>query len=272
VFFEYKIKRLSSILLATSLMLMVIFCEKPVARQGYRIVSLSPAMTEIVFALGGQNMLVGVTTYCDYPEAAKKITKVGDFSNPSLERIVGLNPDLVIVNLPEQMRIKQALEKLKINIFVSMPKSLDDIYREIADIGRLINRDKNADSIVGLLQRTIIPVNNTRKRVYIEISPRPLVTIGSSTFLNQLIEMAGGENIFSELDKDYPVVSQEEIIARDPEVIIVLHRESIAGRLGWKKITAVKNNKVYLDLNPDYLMRPGPRIVLGYDELKEILE
>lgn len=264
-------------------------CEKPVSHTGFKIVSLSPAMTEIVFTLGAAQDLVGVTTFCDYPEQAKYIYKIGDFSNPSLERIVGRKPDLVIVNLPEQMRIKRQLEKLNINIFVSSPRTLEDIYDEIIKIGRILKKEQAADSLVNYMKmrisrvdKPVLPVpkyiegnaveGSSKKRVYIELAPRPLVTIGAPSFLNELLAMAGAENIFADLGKDYPVVPQEEVIKRNPDVIIVLHPEKITDRLGWRKITAIKNNAVYTTLNQDHLMRPGPRLVIGFKELKEIID
>ena len=264
-------------------------CEKPVSHTGFKIVSLSPAMTEIVFTLGAAQDLVGVTTFCNYPEQAKKIYKIGDFSNPSLERIVGLKPDLVIVNLPEQMRIKRQLEKLNINIFISSPRTLDDIYNEIIEIGRILKKEQAADSLVNYMKmhisrvyKPVLPVpkyiegnaveGSSKKRIYIELSPKPLVTVGAPSFLNELLEMAGAENIFADLVKDYPVVPQEEVIKRNPDIIIVLHPEKITDRLGWRKITAIKNNAVYTTLNQDHLMRPGPRLVIGFKELKEIID
>jgi iron complex transport system substrate-binding protein len=247
-------------------------CDKPSVKPGFKIVSISPAMTEILFAVGAGNDIVGVTTFCNYPEEAKGIYKIGDFSNPSIERIVGLKPDLVIVNLPEQMRIKKQLEKLGITIFVSSPKSLNDIYKEIADIGRIVKKERVADSLIHYMKMNIEPSEHKRKKsVYIELSPRPLVTIGAHSFLNEMLEMAGGKNIFSDLNKDYPVVSQEEVIKRNPEIIILLHPGNITDRLAWKKIAAIKKDKVYTNLNQDHILRPGPRLVEGFKELQRII-
>ncbi|MEO0205628.1 MAG: helical backbone metal receptor, partial [candidate division WOR-3 bacterium] len=208
------------------------------------------------------------------PDSAKRIYKVGDFSNPSLERILSLKPDLVIVSLPEQMRIKNQLEKFRVNVFTTSPETLEDIYQEIMKLGRIIKQERPADSIVAYMQSNIKPVNRGKKKVkvYVEISARPLITIGGESFLNELIEMAGGENIFSDLKKDYPVISQEQIIAKNPEVIIILHPEKIDRRIGWNKITAIRNKKVYEDLNQDWLMRPGPRLVLGFEQLEKVFE
>ncbi|MEO0106262.1 MAG: cobalamin-binding protein, partial [candidate division WOR-3 bacterium] len=247
-------------------------CNRIKMSQDLRIVSLSPAMTEVIFAIGAERYLVGVTTYCDYPDSAKRIYKVGDFSNPSLERIISLEPTLVIVNLPEQMRIKNQLEKFGIKVFVTSPTRLDDIYREIIELGKSIKRERQADSLVNYMKENMKPSLNTKKKVYIEICARPLITVGRNSYLNELIEMAGGINIFNDLNKDYPVVNQEQVIMKNPEIIIVLHPESIDNRIGWKNILAVKNNRIYNDLNQDWIMRPGPRLVLGYKQLEKILE
>jgi iron complex transport system substrate-binding protein len=253
-------------------LLIFVSCAEQGQKNGARIVSLSPAMTEVIFALGAQDALVGVTTYCDYPQAACDIYKVGDFSNPSIERIVGLQPTLIILNLPEQARIERELRKLKKNIFVSSPRKLEDIYAEITALGEIIGRNKEADSLVSCMRSSLKSGGKGKKPVYIEISPRPLVTVGSASFLNELVELAGGMNIFADIDKDYPVVTQEEVIRRDPQVIIVLHPDDIMTRLGWSRVSALKNKKVFRDLNPDLLMRPGPRLVQGFRELEAVFE
>ncbi len=247
-------------------------CNKSFIEPDFKIVSLSPAMTEILFALNAEDNIVGVTTFCNYPEQAKRIYKIGDFSNPSIERIVGLKPNLVIVNLPEQIRIKKQLEALQINVFVSSPKSLNDIYREIAEIGKMLKKKATAESLIRSMQMNIrLFESNEKKRVYIELSPRPIVTIGAHSFLNEMLEMIGGKNIFSDIAQDYPVVSQEEIIKRNPEIIILLHPEDIKDRLGWDKIAAIRNGKVYTDINQDHIMRPGPRLVKGFKALRSII-
>jgi len=229
-------------------------------------------MTEVIFTLGAQDDLAGVTTYCDYPDAARKLPKVGDFSNPSLERIVGLKPDLVIVNLPEQNRIKTELEQYKIQVFVTEPESLADIYRDITNLGGRIGRQRAADSLVAYMRKRIRPTGRKPKSVYIELSPRPLITIGRNNFLNEMVGMAGGKNIFDDLVRPYPAVNQEEVIKRDPEIIIILHPEGIKDRIGWRKIEAIRNDRVYTDLNQDQLLRPGPRLVYGFQALEKLFE
>jgi iron complex transport system substrate-binding protein len=260
-----------TIILSVACLFVIPACRSQTPARAPNVVSLSPAITEIIFALKEQDHLVGVTTYCTYPEQAQSITKVGDFSNPSLERIVGLKPDLVIVNTPEQKRIKHQLEQLHIQTFASEPRTMQDVYTEILEIGEHLHATEKAESIVQHMKTVIQPVKRSERRVYVELSPRPLVTIGSTTFLNELIAMAGGRNVFDDRDNPYPVVAQEVVIQRDPEIIIILHPESFGNRVGWSNVSAVQNNRIYHDLNQDHLMRPGPRLVLGYSALVDVI-
>ncbi len=268
----YSVQRTVSIV-ACSLILVTVSCNRKERPQSYRIVSLSPAMTEILFSLGAQDKIAGVTTFCDFPAQAQELTKVGDFSNPSLERIIGLKPDLVIVNLPEQARIKRELDRLGVAIFVSSPLSLSDIYGEIISLGVKLGLTEKADSLVEYMRKNIIEhtTPQRRKKVYVEISPKPIITIGKRTFLNELIHLAGATNIFEDLNKDYPVVNQETVITRNPDIIIVLHPQAITRRTGWQDVNAIKNHHVYTDLNEDHLMRPGPRLVQGFEALVKIV-
>lgn len=238
---------------------------------GTRIVSLSPAMTEIIYALDAEAALVGITVHCDYPAEAQTKSKVGDFSNPSLERIMGMQPTLVIVHLPEQRRILDQLEKLDVDVFISSTRTLAGLFEEIEKIGAVLDRTQQAESLVHAMQSQLTPVSPaTRKRVYVELSPRPIITVGAKSFLNELIELAGAQNIFTDIQKDYPIVQQEEVIRRDPEIILVLHPVAVHDRAGWEHIEALKHGRVYTDLDQDILMRPGPRLTKGYNTLKEI--
>lgn len=228
-------------------------------------------MTEIIYALGAEKSLVGTTTFCDYPEDARSKTKVGDFSNPSLERIVALKPSLVILNPPEQNRIKAELEKLGIPIFISGPSALDSLYSEIRSLGDIVNEKNRADSLVRYMQSNLSSQSTAGRRVYVEISERPLITIGKRSFLNELIVRAGATNIFSDLDDAYPIVSQESVIKRNPDIIIILHPGDISDRIGWQKTDAVKNHRLYDHIDQQLLLRPGPRLVQGYKELCRII-
>ena len=241
-----------------------------------RVVSLVPSITETIYALGKEDLLVGVTVWDDYPEEVKEKPKVGDFSNPSLERILKLNPDIVFATLPEQRVTINRLRGLGIKVFVSQPKTVRDIFKEIKEIAHLLGVEERGDSLLKSMVQRIDSVKNNslshRPRVYIELSANPLISIGGNSFLSEVIEIAGGENIFKDISQEYPMVPSEEVIKRDPEVIIVLHPGGgIGERLGWENVSAVKKNKIYNDIEENLLLRPGPRIVEGIEELAERL-
>jgi ABC-type Fe3+-hydroxamate transport system substrate-binding protein len=231
------------------------------------VVSLVPSITEIVYALGQEGQLTGNTTFCDYPEAARRVYKVGDFSNPSVERILRLKPKFVFATLPEQQATVEKLGRMGVKVIISRPTGLDSLSQEIRSIGAALGASAQADSLVSTLKMRLaqIPAPNQRPSVYLEISEGPLMTVGRSSFINEIVERAGGTNIFSDVEKEYPVVSQEQVITRNPEVIFLLHpgtsREQLGQRLGWEGIGAVRNRKVFDDVNPDIVLRPGPRLV-----------
>ena len=256
---------------------LLLFCSSP--QKGgkiERVVSLAPNITEIIYALGKENLLVGTTIWDDYPEVVKKKPKVGDFSNPSFERILKLKPDLVFATLPEQRIIIDRLKGLGVKVFVSQPKKLEDIFREIGEIALVLGAKERGDSLVKSLKEKISLVSKTppshRYRVYAELSVNPLISVGGNSFLGEVISIAGGENIFKDITQEYPMVSSEEVIKRDPEVIVILHPTGeIRERLGWENISAVRNERVYSDIDEDILLRPGPRIVKGIEELSKRL-
>lgn len=241
-----------------------------------RVVSLVPSITETIYALGKQDLLVGVTVWDDYPEEVKEKKKVGDFSNPSLERILQLKPDVVFATLPEQRLVIDRLKNLRVKVFVSQPKGIRDILREIKKTAYLLGAEEKGDSLLKSMAQRIDSIKKNslshRPRVYVELSANPLISIGRGSFLNEVIEIAGGENIFKDIPQEYPMVSSEEVIKRNPEVIIVLHPAGRIGeRLGWENVVAIKENRIYNDIEENLLLRPGPRIVKGIEELAKRL-
>jgi iron complex transport system substrate-binding protein len=265
------ISKIENKLLLRYLLPFLIVCtfEHQTGKEIRRIVSLAPSLTEIIFFLGTGDRLVGVSTYCDYPESARRIEKIGDFSNPSLERIIALKPDLVLAAMPEQKRIVTELEKLKIPVFSSHPKSLTEIVHEIDSVARLLQVKSPKDSLLRLIRDE--PAGR-RVRVYLELSPNPVITTGISSYLNDLIKKSGGVNIFGDLDIEFPTVSWVQVLRRDPEVILIFHDQDYQGRVGWDRLTAVKNDLVIKPSNPDIFLRPGPRVFQALQELKEIIK
>ncbi len=258
----------------------LIFCypSKKDEKPKIRVVSLVPAVTEIIFALNCEKYLVGNTIYCDYPEEAKKVYKVGDLINPSIERIVSLKPTIVFLTYPLQKNIDEKLRALKVNTFVSAPKSLKEMFEEIIKIGEFFNEKERAIRLVDSLKEELAKIKKIKKkkRVYIEINDTPPITIGKNSFLNDLLAYLGLENIFGDKEYEYPVVKHEEIILRNPDYIITFHPQGkvkgVISRLGYEKVNAVRYGKIIDSLNPDYFLRNSPRIIIGAKILAKIFE
>lgn len=271
------------ILIFTFCILNFIFCAKPKKETANkRIISLVPSTTEIIYALGKDSLLVGNTIYCDYPEAAQQVYKVGDFSNPSLEKILRKKPTLVLATLPEQKNIIEELKKYKIAVFASKPKSVDSLLQEILEIGKLIDASDQANILFTALKHKLSEIQNKNSniidspKVYMEISGNPITTIGNLSYINDLIRYAGAVNVFEDMNREYFVTNSEELIQRNPDIIIILHplvtKAQVKKRMGWSQITAVKKGRIYTDLNPDYFFRPGPRFIYGVEDLANIVQ
>lgn len=246
-----------------------------------RIVSVSPEVTEILFALGCENSLVGVSSFCNYPDEVKKIEKVGTFSHPSLEKIVFLKPDIIFSAGIEQAPVILKLEKLGIPVFTYSPKSIDEIFQKILIIGKTVNRKEEALDLVENIRKEIIfdkspiPNSNKRPKIYLEISEKPYMSVCKGSFIHELIELSGGKNAAEKGIRPFTQVSAETLINWNPDIIIMTHsgsKESLMKRSGWNQINAVKNSFVFDDIDPDVLLRAGPRIVDGYRQIRNIVD
>ncbi|MBL7197970.1 MAG: cobalamin-binding protein [Candidatus Omnitrophica bacterium] len=246
-----------------------------------RIISLAPSTTEILFSLGLDDEIVGVTTFCNYPPEAIKKEKVGAFSDPNIEKILSLKPDLIFATGLEQAPTVERLKQLKLKVFVSDPSSIDELFTSIKEIGKLTHREKQAEALVNQMKTKIeqigakihhIPLDK-RPKVFIEIWHDPLLTAGKDSFVDELISLAGGINIAYDTPRAYSYFSPEQVIKRDPDCIILGYMvtekamHAINKQFSWKEIKAVKNNSVYNDINPDLFLRPGPRIVEGLEKI-----
>lgn len=254
-----------------------------------RIVSLAPSNTEILFALGLGSKVVGVTKFCDYPlEVLERVKKgdmavIGGFADPSIERIVALNPDLVLAASSLQEKVVKDLEEKGITVIALNPKKVDQILVDIRLVGEVCGKLEEAENLIDEMRRVIgAVVSKTedvsyRPRVYYEVWYEPLYTIGPGTWQSELIEMAGGVNIFADAKEAYPIVSAEAVIERNPEIIVVpigymggVKEEDFEKRPGWSAISAVKNGKIY-EIDENTVIRPGPRIVQGLQQLAKFI-
>jgi len=246
-----------------------------------RIVSHVPSITEMLFALGLGDRVVGVSDYCDYPEDAKSKPKVGGYFNPNIEAIVALNPDLVLTDGYASDISK--LEGLGIPFAVLQPKDIDGIFKDIELLGNITGSQQKASELTTDMKQRIDAV---LKKV-VPFCYRPGVfyvfdatdttkpwTAGSGSFIDALINMAGGFNVAGQAQEPWIQFNMEELVKSDPEVILVdsimgtavISPSEIAALPGWQGITAVKENRIYV-VNGDLVNRSGPRIVQGLEDV-----
>src|SRR3989338_2062796 len=273
-------------LIAVFLLVFLYFSEGSLlAAASQRFISLAPAITEILFALGLKDEVVGVTTFCNYPPETKSIEKVGTFSEPSIEKIVSLRPDLIFATGLEQDNVVNQLKQLNLKVYVSDPKNIEELLESIRQIGRLTNKQEQALVLIEGIQHSILQIQNKVKqipeekkpKVFIEIWHDPLMTAGHGSFVDELITLAGGVNIAYDTPRAYGYFSAENVIERNPDCIIFGYMDDpgsqnqASRRLGWNQINAVKNNRLHNDINPDLIFRPGPRLVNGLEEIYQRL-
>ncbi len=248
-----------------------------------RIVSLAPNITETLFALGLDKEIVGVTVFSDYPEAAGKKAKVGSFVNLSLEKIVALEPDLVIATANgNRKKIILKLESMGISVYVIRPEGFEDIFKTIVNIGRITGKEDAAAALVDKLQRRVRKVRSMagsveKPRVFFQIGIDPIVSVGRDTIHNRLITLAGGINILGDVAIEYPRISIEKVIMKRPDIIIISSMKR-GGKFAreknkwnvWKDISAVKSGRIHV-IDSDLTDHFSPRIVDGLEELFRIM-
>ena len=236
-----------------------------------RIVSLAPSITETLFALGLKDRIVGVTSFCDYPQDVAAVEKVGDTQRPSTERIVALRADLVIASTSSQLEpFVKKLDELGVPVYVSNPRDLEGLLRSIEKIGELTGVGGRARELTAEMRARVEDVASRvegrgRPPVLILLGTQPLITAGATSFLSDLIRRAGGRSISDDVASDYPQFSLETALARRPEVIFLQAGESnLPGRLN--ETPAARAGRVF-HVNDDLLLRPGPRLVDGLEQI-----
>ena len=246
-----------------------------------RVISLAPNLTEIVFAVGGGNRLVGRTSYCDFPAEAKSVTEVGDTRTPSLERIISLKPQVVLISTASQLEIfTQQLQEQNIAVFVTDPRDLDGVFRSIGQVGEILGQKEQAGLVVQKLRERVQTVEEKLKqeppvRVFYQVSAEPLYTVGRDAFVTDLIRRAGGISVTADVPGAWPKYSSESALATRPEAIIL----PTGGSMGAANATvtealrqspAALQGRVY-KINDDHLARPGPRAIDGIEEMARAL-
>lgn len=252
-----------------------------------KIVSLLPSITEILFALGLDEEIVGVSDYDNYPEAATKKEKVGS-QDMNLEKILALKPDVAFLQEYHLQNHANAVKQLEdAGITVVVPKgnqaSFEDAYDVMQLIGKATGKEKEADKIITDMKEKVVAIKEQstnvkeKKKVWVEVSPQPdIFTTGKNTFMNEMLEMIGAENVAA-AQEGWVKMSEEEAVKLNPDVIITTYgyyvdkpAEQVLNRKGWAEVNAVKNKQVF-DVDSDATTRPGPRLVDGVEELAKTI-
>lgn len=232
------------------------------------IVALSPSAAEILFAVGAGNQVSAVCEFTDYPPEAAQKPIVGGFDGKtfSMESILSYKPDLLYITDGMHNFLIEQLNQYGIKYYLSKADSIASVKNEILDIGKITGHEKEALSVVEEMDSKInsIKIASTQKTIYYEIWNSPFMTAGSKSFLTDVIKSAGFKNIFDDVEEAYPIVSEESIIARKPEIILIssssgLTKDSIKSRKGWETIPAVQNDNIII-IDDNLYTRPAPRI------------
>ena len=236
-----------------------------------RIISLSPSATEILFAIGAQNQIAARSDFCDFPENTKNIPSVGGFDGKtlSIEKILSFSPDFVYLTNGMHNYLIPFLQKHNIAYYISVADSIQTVLQEIAEIGKITDHQLQAQKLCNQIKQDLQKIAEQNKSkpkvtVYWEVWTPPYMSAGKNSFINEIITYAGGINIFSDIEQPYPVVSEEAILMRNPQIIIIPNSTvggttAVTSRKNWQNISAVKNNKIY-SVDTNIISRPGPRI------------
>ena len=256
-----------------------------------RIVTLAPSLTELVFAAGAGAAIVGTTALSDFPEAATRITRVGDASRLDVERVLALKPDLVLVwqrgNLGREI---EQIEAAGVALFRLEPRRLDEVPRAIERLGALLGHDDEAKRSAAGLRATLARLRQAHEhaaqvRVFYQVWQSPLLTINGNHLIADVISLCGGRNVFADVGPLVPAVSVEAVVAADPEAIVTANEEggrapawqrtssqpSLAAWRRHRQLTAVRRGWLFA-LNGDIISRQGPRIVLGAEAMCAALD
>ncbi len=255
-------------------------CHSSKQDKAGRYVVLSPEIAEIIAALGAADAIVGITQECNYPPELQDKEIVGNFGAVKMEDVLNLNPEIVFTSALEQESIAEDLRKLGLRVESSYPKSLAEMQIEIIRIAGIIGREAKGRELVSSISEQIEKVKSMAEghpipKVYLEIYRDPLMSVADNSFVGEVIEVAGGDNVFQTLERDYSRIKAEDVINANPDIMICYSQDSpgkIYSRKGWRNMPAIRNQMVFYDgdIDPDLIQRAGPRVVMGMIKLQEI--
>ena len=270
-------------ILIIAMLMVLISCGRHSRTTENRYVVLSPEIAEILAHLGLEDRIVGITAECDYPPSLQEIDIIGNFGQISLERVVALNPSIIFASALEHNEIAEQLRRLNKRIYQLYPHNTHELMEKIKLIGEICGVEEKANALRNNMKDNfsrfleIAKQRENKPRVFIEIYGNPIMSASNASYLGQLLLYAGAENIFPELPRDYSRVNVEEIVRLNPDVIILTYpgisANDVRNRRGWGEINAVRNNRIYTvdDVNPDLILRAGPRNIEGIERLVEVL-
>ena len=252
-----------------------------------KIISLAPSNTEILYALGLEDRLAGVTEFCDYPEAAQQKPQIGGYSTVDIEKVVEMQPDLILAANIHQDEVIPRLEQLGLTVLALDPVTVDEVIEAINLIGKVTGKEEAASHLTGEMEDRIAAVTDRtaalpeegKLRVLYILWHDPLMTVGSATRINELIERAGGVSISRDLTEEYPKISLEAVIMANPQVIIAGSGHGsgqdvpVQFALNEPRLAEVEarlNNRIY-EIDSDLTSRPGPRMVEGLEKLAQFI-
>lgn len=237
--------------------------------------SLVPSITEIVYALGEDSKLVGVTTFCDYPPQVKEKSIVGDFLHPDPEKLKSLKPDIVLLTTPTQAQLASDLRASGYRVAVfEDPATLEGVFAQIQALADTLGVGSKGRKLADSLRASVAAIGARESlSCYVEISDAPLVAAGAS-YLSDALAHIGLSNIFSDR-RGYPAIDPEEVAKREPQVVLLLYPNAfsakVSSRIGWAKVPAVRERMVFSNLPLDALMRPGPRLIHALIETDSVI-
>lgn len=244
--------------------------ELPDAPQ--RIVSLVPSVTEILFALGLEEQIVGVTSFCNFPESALAKPRVGGYSDPSLEAVILQQPDLVFISADSSSpALLSRMEQLGLPVYVVYPRSLEETIAMLRAVGQVTGTAQGGEQLARQLEESVARTQaavagRKRPRVLFCIMVQPLIVAGPESLVGDLIAAAGGTNIVPAGPNRYPTWGSEALVLADPDLIVISPHPGTPNPAelfsGWPELRAVKENRI-VSVAPDWIHRPGPRLNLG---------
>lgn len=265
-----------------TIILLLLLSVSVTAKPAQRIIALSPHAVELLYAIGAGDRIVGTVEYADYPEQAKQIPRIGNYTGIQLERVLELKPDLVIAwrtgNKDSDLK---KMESLGLQLFYTHPQTVREISRDLKQLGELTGLTERADKVIAELEQKYQAITSRYKskatvNVFYQMWHDPIRTVGPNSWVESLIADCNGNNVFNDAGSDYPLVSLESVLVKDPQVIIIPHHSGNIGAKksiwdNWQNIDAVKHQRLFV-INGDILHRFSPRALEGLQKLCEAID